>query len=215
MRTPPSSLQLRAQLQDMVGKDLLGPAGGPEEIIAERNVRTLPAELQTDHREDRALLYRRAGQRRHAGTNRTRLIAAIPNPALQAQVADLLQVWQTGHPEINAAGIALAQLTAAHAENQQRAAQALELVWTGPRRQHLPLRRTDQTLLQLIQEAKEPLLSVSFAVYKAKAKTSEIAPAFTAGPKKNAPSPPTADTAPSTPKPRSPTGKHCSSPART
>jgi hypothetical protein len=35
----PSSLQLRAMLQDMVRKDLLGPAGGPDEIIDESNVR--------------------------------------------------------------------------------------------------------------------------------------------------------------------------------
>ena len=35
----PSSLQLRAMLQEMVCKDLLGPAGGPDEIIDERNVR--------------------------------------------------------------------------------------------------------------------------------------------------------------------------------
>lgn len=32
-------LQLRAKLQDMVIKDLLGPAGGPEEEVDERNVR--------------------------------------------------------------------------------------------------------------------------------------------------------------------------------
>ncbi len=35
----PSSLQLRAELEEMVLKDLLGPAGGPTEIITERNVR--------------------------------------------------------------------------------------------------------------------------------------------------------------------------------
>ncbi|NUM47565.1 MAG: hypothetical protein HUU38_22920 [Anaerolineales bacterium] len=35
----PSPLQLRTELQDMVRRDLLGPAGGPEEILAERNVR--------------------------------------------------------------------------------------------------------------------------------------------------------------------------------
>jgi len=35
----PSPLQLRAELEDMVLKDLLGPAGGPTEIVTERNVR--------------------------------------------------------------------------------------------------------------------------------------------------------------------------------
>ena len=35
----PSTLQIRAMLQEMVRKDLLGPAGGPDEIIDESNVR--------------------------------------------------------------------------------------------------------------------------------------------------------------------------------
>ncbi len=35
----PSPLQLRAELEAMALKDLLGPAGGPEEIVAEANVR--------------------------------------------------------------------------------------------------------------------------------------------------------------------------------
>lgn len=35
----PSSLQLRAELEAMVLRDLLGPAGGEEEIVEERNVR--------------------------------------------------------------------------------------------------------------------------------------------------------------------------------
>ena len=35
----PSAIELRAMLQDMIRKDLLGPAGGPDEIVDERNVR--------------------------------------------------------------------------------------------------------------------------------------------------------------------------------
>lgn len=95
------------------------------------------------------------------------LAEAIPNPAVQAQLEDLLHAWQKYHPEINASGIALALLTAAHAENHHRKNQTLELVWTGPKSQNIPLRRTDQALLQLIQNAQERLLIVSFAVYKA------------------------------------------------
>ncbi|MBN1991887.1 MAG: DISARM system helicase DrmA, partial [Anaerolineae bacterium] len=37
--TIPSPLELRAKLEEMVRADLLGPAGGPEEIVDERNVR--------------------------------------------------------------------------------------------------------------------------------------------------------------------------------
>ena len=35
----PSAVQLRAMLEEMVVGDLLGPAGGPEEELTERNVR--------------------------------------------------------------------------------------------------------------------------------------------------------------------------------
>ena len=35
----PSLIELRAILEDMVLRDLLGPAGGPEEIVEEANVR--------------------------------------------------------------------------------------------------------------------------------------------------------------------------------
>lgn len=34
----PSPLELRAKLEELVRNDLLGPAGGPEEIVGERNV---------------------------------------------------------------------------------------------------------------------------------------------------------------------------------
>ena len=36
---PPSPTRLRALLEEMVVKDLLGPAGGPEEELVERSVR--------------------------------------------------------------------------------------------------------------------------------------------------------------------------------
>ena len=47
--------------------------------------------------------------------------------------------------------------------------QRLELVWTGPDSQVIPLRRTDQALLQLIDEAQMTLHIVSYAVYKIEA----------------------------------------------
>jgi hypothetical protein len=39
LENTPSAVQLRAMLEEMVGSDLLGPAGGPEEEPTERNVR--------------------------------------------------------------------------------------------------------------------------------------------------------------------------------
>src|SRR5215471_14664006 len=39
LQTTPNSVQLRAMLEAMVVGDLLGPAGGPDEELTERNVR--------------------------------------------------------------------------------------------------------------------------------------------------------------------------------
>ncbi|NUM46444.1 MAG: phospholipase [Anaerolineales bacterium] len=97
----------------------------------------------------------------------SQFIATLPHPAIQAEMESLIHLWQTEHPDIHASGLALAFLTATHAARQHREAQSLELVWTGPRSPNLPLRRTDQALLQLIQEAQTRLWIISFAVYKA------------------------------------------------
>ena len=48
--------------------------------------------------------------------------------------------------------------------NQER--QSVELVWTGPEMQVLPLRQTEQVILQVIDAASERLLLVSYAVYR-------------------------------------------------
>ena len=94
------------------------------------------------------------------------VINAVPNPRVREQVEELLVFWQDNLPEIRADSLAFSLLTAAHAVEHQREAQSIELVWTGPQSQVLPLRRTDQALLQLIRESEQCLLVVSFAVYK-------------------------------------------------
>ncbi|MBW4663995.1 MAG: hypothetical protein KME01_07320 [Chroococcus sp. CMT-3BRIN-NPC107] len=62
--------------------------------------------------------------------------------------------------------IASSLVTADYCHQQARQELSLELIWTGPNPELTPLRRTDQVLLQLIREAKQELLVVSFAVYK-------------------------------------------------
>ena len=47
-----------------------------------------------------------------------------------------------------------------------RESQAVELVWTGPLVSGATMRRTDQALLEVINNAQQSLLIVSFAVYK-------------------------------------------------
>lgn len=94
------------------------------------------------------------------------VINIVPNPRVQMRIEELLVFWQDNLPEINADSLAFSLLTAAHAVKYHRETQLIELIWTGPQSHALPLRRTDQALLQLIKDAKQRLLIVSFAVYK-------------------------------------------------
>jgi phosphatidylserine/phosphatidylglycerophosphate/cardiolipin synthase-like enzyme len=51
------------------------------------------------------------------------------------------------------------------AERERREGQSVELVWTGPDVGVVPLRRTEQVVLQVIDSAIERLLVVSYAVF--------------------------------------------------
>lgn len=106
---------------------------------------------------------------------------AVSHPAARDRVAAFLEVWQAAAPQVSADSIALALLTAARVEEHHRQHQALELVWTGPDSTLLPLRRTDQALLQLINESITKLTIVSFAVYKVEAISKAIVQAAQRG----------------------------------
>ena len=97
---------------------------------------------------------------------KTKIVNSFPQAALQPRVSRLFEVWETRAPEIAPQSVSLALFTAAQVEDAQRQRQEIELVWTGPDSHVIPLRRTDQALLQLIQESKSTLTIVSFAVYK-------------------------------------------------
>ena len=60
----------------------------------------------------------------------------------------------------------LALLTAAIGAEDRRAKQSIELVWTGPDSRIIPVRHTEQVLLDLIRGARKSLLIVSYAVYR-------------------------------------------------
>lgn len=89
---------------------------------------------------------------------------AIAAPQYREQVGVLLTTWRIQASDLPPASVALALKAAAHAVAQQRQAQTLELVWTGPGSAQ-PLRRTAQVLQDLIEAAQRDLLIVSFAVY--------------------------------------------------
>lgn len=113
--------------------------------------------------------------------SRKKILSGVNNPELRAAVERLLDTWHSQMPSVSGTAIALALLSTAESEQTHRENQTIDLVWTGPDSQVIPLRRTDQALLQLINGAVSRLLIVSFAVYKVEAIVKALAGAAQKG----------------------------------
>lgn len=99
-----------------------------------------------------------------AGANNTSLVDRVATSHYRDAVEQLLAVWK-GCDDISAQELALALECVA--DSQERASdQDLSIVWTGPATDVVPLRRTDQVLLEIVRSAQDRLIVVSFAVYK-------------------------------------------------
>jgi len=78
----------------------------------------------------------------------------------------LLSAWCDDAPDTSPQSLALALETAVGAIDSERKRQQIDLVLTGLELTELPLRRTEQALLEVIDGAFESLLIVSFVVYR-------------------------------------------------
>jgi cardiolipin synthase len=79
-------------------------------------------------------------------------------------VNELISAWEDSN--ISASALALMLLSARQVVIQQDASQSIELVWTGPITSVVSARKTEQVLLQVINQAKEELFITSFVAYK-------------------------------------------------
>lgn len=133
---------------------------GLASLIAEF-ARSAPSELVLDAAADLKTWQSETWER-----SRAKLLARIHSPQAKADLGKLLRQWKQEHPQLPALALALT-IESALAALRQSQQKSIELAWTGPITAAVPLRRTDQALLQLIEGAQERLLIVSFAVYKA------------------------------------------------
>ena len=76
-----------------------------------------------------------------------------------------LDRWRSEAGGVLPQSVAAALLAASEAEQGHREGQSVELAWTGPDVGVVPLRRTEQAILQVIESATQRLLVVSYAVY--------------------------------------------------
>jgi phosphatidylserine/phosphatidylglycerophosphate/cardiolipin synthase-like enzyme len=99
------------------------------------------------------------------GALRGRVARALPSPHHRSLVVAFLDRWRTEAVDLPPQAVAAALHTAVLIERERRDGQSVELVWTGPDVGVVPLRRTEQVVLQVIDSASERLLVVSYAVF--------------------------------------------------
>jgi phosphatidylserine/phosphatidylglycerophosphate/cardiolipin synthase-like enzyme len=90
---------------------------------------------------------------------------AIPTPDYRGAVMSLLDKWRSKSPDVSPQAVAAALAAASFIVRKRREDEAVEVVWTGPDRGAIPLRRTEQAILQVINSAESRILLVSYAVY--------------------------------------------------
>ncbi|MFF0284262.1 DISARM system phospholipase D-like protein DrmC [Rhodococcus aetherivorans] len=92
------------------------------------------------------------------------LVSLIPTPAFGQSVQRLLRAWAE-HPGPPGSTVGAAIAAAAHAHQDARRNPHLELVVSGPTSKVIHARRTEQVLLQLIGEATQKILLITYALH--------------------------------------------------
>jgi phosphatidylserine/phosphatidylglycerophosphate/cardiolipin synthase-like enzyme len=135
----------------------------PQQVIAEQTQK-VAAELPPALVETLAEAIERAGPG-WADTQGT-ILTSLSHPHYRSLAAELLRAWRAEAATATPEAVALALLAASESERWHREEQAVELVWTGPDTEAVPIRHTEQAILQVIDRARDRLLLVSYAVYK-------------------------------------------------
>jgi phosphatidylserine/phosphatidylglycerophosphate/cardiolipin synthase-like enzyme len=135
----------------------------PQQVIAEQ-ARRVACEVPLPLVETLAEAIERAGDGWAA--TKGAILASLSHPHYRSLAAELLGAWEAEAATVAPAAVAMALLAAAEAERRHREEWRVELVWTGPDTQAVPIRHTEQAVLQVIDAATERLLLVSYAVYK-------------------------------------------------
>lgn len=102
----------------------------------------------------------------YAPAVRAAMLAACPIPVVRHHAGAVATAWCSTGPEIPGSAVALALRSAVVAVSHLKAAQVVEVVWTGPETPAVPVRSTVAVLGSLIDRAQRELLVVSFAAYR-------------------------------------------------
>ena len=111
---------------------------------------------------------------------RAAVMQAVPTPLFKSAVQQLWETWQLV-PDIDGLHIAGMLRAASATSGHLRSSQSIELAWTGPTSNHVPVRLSNQALLDLINEARSHLVIFSYAAYKVPAVTAALRAAAVRG----------------------------------
>lgn len=90
---------------------------------------------------------------------------AVPTPLYKSAVHHLWDMWAEC-PGLDGPTLASMLRAATSASEHLRASQSVEIAWTGPTSPHVPVRHSNQVLLDLIGEARSQLIVFSYAAYQ-------------------------------------------------
>jgi len=90
----------------------------------------------------------------------------VPHPQHRELTHRFVNGWRRDASEVDAASVSMALQTAGLAVERFRKSRTNELVWTGPKSYEVPLRRTEQAILQVLETASSRITLISYAVYR-------------------------------------------------
>ncbi len=109
------------------------------------------------------------------------LLRQLPKATWRQALTALITIWHEDNCELNGESIATALRSMHYCVERSQEALNIEIVWTGPEVSRIPVRRTEQVLLQLIHSSIAELTLVSFAVYKVPTLTKALIAALDRG----------------------------------
>lgn len=98
------------------------------------------------------------------GVARHAVVNAVPTALFRRHAAAICDAWESSG--VSGAAVALALHASASAVEGVRGEQRVSVVWTGPASHEVPVRSTGAVLTEVIEEAEESLIVVSFAAYR-------------------------------------------------
>jgi len=101
-----------------------------------------------------------------ANAARSGLERFAASPAAKTWLRELERAWELS-PEVDARAVSLAIAASIEMSSSYARANGVQIAWTGPATEAVPVRRVDQVLYDLIESAGKEILLVTYAAYKA------------------------------------------------